>query len=185
MKIETMDKPWTYSPASWLYANNVHQPWISEISGMQYAGLSKRAKKAYDEKRSREWQRASDEKEKWLELCLTAYDAGEFTLRSPGLNDEAKDWIERGLLKRKQDAAKAEYDKRYEENRRVEIANLEVGGKVWDFIARQYGTVIKKSKLTVRLKYERPLYGDCTEAKAQLGQLMYKNPDEIKDECGA
>lgn len=179
-----MNKPWTYSPASWLYANNVHQPWIGEISGMQYAGLSKRAKKAYDEKRAREWQRAGDEKDKWLALCLAAYDAGEFTLDSPELHDEAKDWIVRSLAKRKQDAAKSEYDKRYDENRRVDIAKLEVGGKVWDFIARQYGTLTKKSKLSVRLKYEKPLYGNCTEAKAQLGQLMYRNPDEIRAEYG-
>lgn len=180
-----MDKPWTYSPAGWLHANNVHQPWIGEISGMQYAGLSNRGRKVYDEKRFSEWQRASDEKEKWLALCLAAYDAGEFTLDSPELDAEAKDWIERGLLKRKQDDAAKAYDKRYEENRRVEIGKLEIGGKVWDFIARQYGTVIKKSKLSVRLKYEKPLYGDCTKAKAQLGQLMYQNPDEIKDKCGA
>lgn len=134
---------WEISPSQYLAAIGVHQPWIMEISPLQYSRMSKRAKAQYDEKRRGEWQASADAAEQWRQLVMRAYAEGSFTTKTPGVSREARDVIW------SMEAARSEA-LRAEERRKVSAANsvegVPEGAIIYDRMWRRYARLLKRLK---------------------------------------
>lgn len=100
----------------------IHQPWIAEISGVQYARMSERAKRAYDEKRSREWGASAAGASQWQSMVETLALAGDIDLSTPGLSDEARGAV--ALIDRRR-AEQAAETARVERERRRALAETQ------------------------------------------------------------
>lgn len=148
-----ISKPWTMNASQWLIANNIHEPFIAEISPMQYAHLGKQQKAAYDAKRNKEWNDAAKGKTEWAKLVYKAFKDGKFEKDDMDVSDAARDAIRyQGVASEKE-----ELDKIFkEEDRKNEImdtSELKVGDVVWHFMYRQYVTVTKVGKKSVSADY--------------------------------
>ena len=86
---------WTMTAAQYQAKMGVHQPWIGEISTVQYAGLSKRGKAQYEAKRAGEWDASAACKQEWRDKVIAAHDADEFNQHDPSVSDEARSVIDR------------------------------------------------------------------------------------------
>ena len=84
-----VSRPWTMNGSMWLSAHNIHEPWIAEISPMQYARMGKAAKARYDKKRNQEWEAASKGKAEWAKAVFDAHKAGMFEFGDKDVHPEA------------------------------------------------------------------------------------------------
>jgi hypothetical protein len=169
-----LEKPWLLTESQYQAISKVKQPWAGEISAVQYQRLSKRGQKEYDEKRRREWAASADIKEEWAQRVGEAFEAGEFTLETPGVTKEAKTAIRRGELRRKEEEKASRFDDARKANQ-VTIETVEVGDRVHDVLYRKYGTVAKKFKKSVRLED-----GSGDQWKAPLGRLERLSYNDLK-----
>jgi hypothetical protein len=93
----------------------IHQPWIGEISPVQYARMSDRAKRAYDEKRHREWSASAEGAAQWQRMVEALALAGEIDTKTPGMFDETRGivaLIGRRRAEQEAEAAKVERERR-------------------------------------------------------------------------
>ena len=65
-------------------------------------------------------------------------------------------------------------------NKIQSIDDLNVGDRVFTIMGQKYGTVEKKFKATVRLKYDQPLYGNVTSSTENLGALQRLSYDDLE-----
>lgn len=134
---------WEISPSQYLAATGVKQPWIMEISELQYARMSQRAKDEYDKKRRGEWQASADAAEQWRQLVIRAYAEGLVTPKTPGVSREARDvmWsveVARG------EAQRAAERQRVSETNSVE--GVPEGTIIYDRMWRRYARLLKRLK---------------------------------------
>jgi hypothetical protein len=100
-------------------AMGVDRPYIGEISGLQYSRMSGRARRAYDEKRRREWSRSAGVGSAWRRKVEQLALAGDIDLSTPGLSGEARGVVAQVANLR---AAKEAERARVEKARRKELA---------------------------------------------------------------
>lgn len=148
-----LERPWTITPSRYLFLLGVHEPWIAEISPMQYAHMGKQQKAAYDAKRSKEWAESGKAKDQWRNLVLKAFADGRFTLEDPETTREARDVVTHGQIAAKMAAQKADADKRNAELERgnaiTSADQVKAGDRVFVVLSASYGDVIKVSKKSV------------------------------------
>lgn len=147
----TQTPVWEMDGDQYLRANNILKPYICEISGHQYALMSKRSQRAYDEKRTKEWQAAIDGQTEWLRLLLAAYDAEEFTLDTPGLSDAAKNQVYYEMARRMKARDRAALIAAREANRISSIDQVKIGDRIYHGIYG-YAEVIKINRKTIKVK---------------------------------
>jgi len=144
---------WKMGADAYQARKGVHQPWIAEISPMQYANMGKAAKARYDEKRRGEWDASGAAKGEWAKEVLDAHHRGEISHDTPGLHPEAKDVIRSAKMEaQKQQAATSLGEAQKQNGSAAEEAK--VGDKIHHVI---YGpaTVAKVNKNTLGLTIER------------------------------
>lgn len=168
------EKVWEMDAQRYQYLMGVHQPWIAEISPAQYAGISKRARREYDKKRSAEWQASYDIKQEWYEKVTQAYVLGKFKLEDPGVSDAVKTAVWRYETDLKEEREKVAQEQARKENQIISVDELVIGDRVHSIMYREYGVVIKKFKKSVRIRWEKPLYTDgIQETTNDVGQLWW------------
>jgi hypothetical protein len=172
-------KVWTIGVQAWQALEGVHQPWICEISPMQFAHMSKRAKAQYEEKRHREWQASSDCKTRYREAVVAAFDRGEFTLETPDVHPDASERVFWALRDRREAAEKFKKLAALNANEIASVDELNVGDRVYSIIYGRYVEVVKINRKSVRVRDEagdtypmdvrtlqRRSYNDCVQAVA-------------------
>ena len=175
MMADTDLEPWQMTPSQYQARKGVHQPWIAEISPFQHAGMSKRQKRTYDTKRAAEWQASADVKTKWQQEVLEAYERGEFTLDDIPFESEAHTAIWYVL----EDRRKAQVEQALNDAQRLSIIHsvndLEIGDRVYDLMCGMYGTVTRKHKVSVRVKFS-----NGWEFKENVKALQWLHYNELK-----
>lgn len=83
-------KVWQIESRAFRSIMGIEQPHIGEISGLQYARMSDRAKRAYDEKRQREWSASAAGAERWQRMVEALALAGDITPTTEGISPEAR-----------------------------------------------------------------------------------------------
>jgi hypothetical protein len=143
---------------------------------MQYARLSKRARRAYDKKRHAEWEASAEGRDEWAAEVIAAFNRGEFTLEDPQLHPEAAKEIRHAQYR----AEEAEKEKAAEEARKSNQItgpeDVSVGDRVYSVFAG-YGTIVRVSKLSVRVDF------GSREMRQRYGALQRLSPDDLKKEC--
>lgn len=127
----------------------VHRPHIAEISPMQYAHLSGRARREYDVKRSREWQASGDCAADYARQCFEAWEADPTILKSAEISSDAKTAIFHERSRREQAATDARFEELRRDNEIRSIDEVEVGDRVYWLFGR-YVRVTKKFKASFR-----------------------------------
>ena len=167
------EKVWQMDERRYQSLMGVHQPWIAEISPAQYAGMSGRAQREYSKRRDAEWQASYDIKQEWYEKVTQAYVLGKFKLEDPGVSEAAKTAVWRYERDLKEEREKVAHDQAVKENRIISVLDLEIGDRVHCIMYREYGTVIKKFKKSIRVRWEKPLTGGATETTLEAGYFQW------------
>jgi hypothetical protein len=152
MSEETTVPVWQQSRDAFQAAAGVKRPYIAEISNMQYSGLSKRGKVAYDAKRSEEWQASADCANDYAAQCFAAYLADPSILEHSALARDARDAIRLGRQRADEAIAKAKLDATSATNA-IAIDDVKVGDRVFSILGG-YGRVTKKNRLSLGLRLE-------------------------------
>jgi hypothetical protein len=164
---------WQKSATLYQAAKGVHEPWICEIAPSQYAGLSKRGKKDYDKKRSREWTASAQCKADYAAEVVAAFDRGEFALNTPDTHPDAETAV-RGALRER--AAKAAEQALNAARAASERGGFEaaVGDTVYDLMYGRYVHVIKLFKASLRVT------NGAHEYTANRGRFVWLHYGEYK-----
>lgn len=150
----TADMPaWQVYPSAWKSARGIHTPHIGEISGVQYARLSKRGKREYDAKRDREWDASYKGSEAYAVAVIAAFEAGEFALDHPGLNPDALDVVRSHRLRQAKIAQRASEAAAIMARQVKDLAQLAVGTRVFSHVYRE-GTIVKLNRTTARVRFD-------------------------------
>jgi hypothetical protein len=157
--------PWEMSSSQWLSVNKIHEPWIGEISPMQYSKLSNRAKKEYDIKRNKEWALANKGKEDWRNEIYLAYKSGKFKLEDKGLNPEVINAVKQKESSEMQEKKQQSFEDAVKNNKISNVSEVKMGDRVFHIIYRQYGVINKIGKNTVSLVLSN---GDKMKVKPSL-----------------
>lgn len=172
--------PWQFSAAAYQAALGVHQPWIAEISPMQYAHMGKAQKAAYDKRRAGEWEASAAVKGEWRAAVVAAWREGRFDPQDAEVHPDAAQevrWVQHA------DAKAAAAQERAGKDRANEITDakqVKVGDQVWLVIQRAYAEVIKVSQRSVQV---RTPYGPYKVPVSGRTPLMLRNdPRESKGE---
>jgi hypothetical protein len=168
---------WRMSQDAYQAGKGVHRPWIAEISPAQYAGLSKRGKAQYDEKRAREWDASAACAREYHREVMEAFDRGEVTLTSPDLHPEARSVILGEQIERAK-ARRAEIFREASERNR-EMGDVRVGDVVYDILCGRYGTVTRKHKVSVALDFG-PGPEWARTAKAPIARCAWLHLNELQ-----
>lgn len=166
---------WEITSGQYLAAIGVHQPWIMEISPLQYSRMSNRAKTQYDEKRRGEWQASADAAEQWRQLVVRAYAEGLVTPKTPGVSREAWDvmWSV--------EVAKSEAQRAAERQRVSAVNSVESvpeGAIIFDRMWQRYARLLKRLKAG-GLKVE---YADGNTAKKDSAFFNILSDEDVKEE---
>ncbi len=155
----------------------VPRPYIAEIHpGVQYARLSKRARKAYDEKRAAEWDASMQCAQDYQKAVVEAYEAGEFTREDAC--KEAWSIVLSHLVAKEKEAKQAAFEARYAENPIGDAA--EVGMRCYDLMTRRYGVITKMWKVSAQVRFD-----DGNEYKVRIGQLWHRSYNDVKEDLPA
>lgn len=175
-----MDTPWKFSAAAYQAALGVHEPWIAEISPMQYAAMGKRAKAEYDKKRTREWGASEQAKKQWRQAVEAAYRDGKFNPKDPDVHPEAEDvttWLK--IADRKAAAAAVAAEKS-RANEITDIGQVKKGDQVFVVISGTYGEVLKVSQKSVQVSGR---FGPMkVEVNPRSPMLLWKAPRDLHGE---
>lgn len=167
--------PWEMSASQWLTHKKIHEPWIAEISPYQYAKLSDRAKRQYDEKRNKEWGEANKGKEEWAKKVYEAYKAGKFKLGDKNVHSD----VSIVLSRENENIKKESFDDAVKNNHIKDLSSIKVGDKVFHVIYRRYGIVTKVGKKSIGLKFE-----DNTTVKAKAGLIDHYSYNDLQEKYG-
>src|SRR4030066_614639 len=157
--------PWEMSSSQWLSVNKIPEPWVGEISPMQYSKLNNRAKKEYDIKRNREWALASKGKEDWRNKIYSAYKSGKFKLEDKGLNLEVINAVKQKSSEVQEKKQQQSFEEAEKSNKISDVSEVKMGDKVFHIIYRKYGVINKIGKNTVSLVLSN---GDTIRVKPSL-----------------
>lgn len=180
MTAPTLATPaWQTTPEAWKSLRGIHTPWIAEVSPMQLGLMRPNARKAYDEKRRREWEASAEGFRAWLAEAMAAFDARAFTLDHPDLHPAARDAIRTELVARAQRAEAASAEARREaafaDHWTRETAT--VGAPVYHVIYR-WMRVRRVNRETVTLA---PLDGGRFAPKVAWKDALRRNPNAPDD----
>lgn len=164
---------WQKSRDAFQASTGVKRPYIAEISNMQYSGLSKRGKVAYDAKRSEEWQASADCANDYAAQCFAAYLADPSILTHAALDRDARDAIRFERLHADKVSAKAKLDATSATNA-IAIDDVKEGDRVFWILGGSYGHVTKKNRLSLVLRLERGI-----ETKAALRACTWLHYNEL------
>lgn len=174
-------EPWKYSASAYQAVMGVHQPYIAEISPMQYAHLSKRGKAQYDAKREHDWDASAACKAEWRRLVIEAHDASRFHYKDADVEPEAKHAVIGERIDRDKKAKRAAIDAALADNKITDVSQLKVGDRIFDMAGGWHGTVTKVNKVSVSYKPDcQP--GSWAEGrifKANIGSLQWKPYAEV------
>lgn len=148
-----ISKPWTMNASQWLIANNIHEPFIAEISPMQYAHLGKQQKAAYDAKRNKEWQASIDGKAEWARLVSQAFKDGKFDKDDSDVSKDALDAMRRQNMYDSKAEKENQLNKELDLNRINDASELKAGDVVYHVLYRDYVTISKVGKKSVSAEY--------------------------------
>lgn len=170
---------WRMTASEYQSRIGVHQPWIFEISPSQFAAMSKRQQKEYEQKRAREWQASADAKREWRELVVQAYERGEFTLQTTGLSDEAK-FVVLDYLREKAEQHIAEYrDRAVKANEIRNIENVSVGDIIYVIIICGYAKVMKVNRKSIVVLTQQGLL-KLEISQRGAAQALVLSPDDLE-----
>lgn len=181
MNAPTLATPaWQTTPEAWKSLRGIHTPWIAEVSPHQLAAMNGRTRRAYDAKRSAEWDASAKGSAAWLAEVMAGYDAGAFGLDHPELCERARDAIRAELVARArradEAAEKARRDAALADHWTRETAK--VGAPVWHFIYR-WMRVRRVNRETVTLA---PMDGGTFAPKVAWRDALRRNPNDPADE---
>lgn len=151
---------WTISCAAWKYANGYPDPHVCEISPMQYAHLSKRAKAQYDEKRRQEWDASAAGSAAYAALVLKAHADGLLDHRDNTIHRDARGVVAAELIRR-DEKAKKDAEAAERASRQLAHADLVVGMEVFHPIYREC-VIEKVNRKSVILRNEMGTIKACT-----------------------
>ena len=164
------DEPaWQLSAAAYQHKAGVRQPWISEISGTQFARMSRARQDQYQHQRYVEWGASSAIKDRWADEVWAAYQAGEFGKSTPNAHAEAVGLVWARIRADKAALKELAFQQALAANQDACMAD--VGDRVYDLMSRRYGTVVRKFKKSLRLQFAEPLYHDRRGVPQQEGSL--------------
>lgn len=161
-------KPWEMSASAFQARLGVPQPFIGEISPMQYANLSNRGQRQYDEKRRREWGASAQAKSGWREKVIGAFQSGEISLETPGLHPEARGAILSYQIQQEKEERQERINRALNENRISSCDELSVGDRVYSNILGRYVEVTKVNKKSVRIKFRARRFGTGTLEDSEI-----------------
>jgi hypothetical protein len=175
--------PWLYTALQYQYAKDIHQPWIAEISPMQYGLMSKRQREQYLKERAKQWDAAARAKQEWGDKVWMAYQNGEFSLKDVP-ETSSKNWFEisvRDLITAREEAQRKAgedqlIDKAREENQIKDVSQIEIGDRIYHPIFKRYGIVEKKFKNSIRVLDEN---GDIYKVDARVAQ--WRSYDDMRE----
>jgi hypothetical protein len=180
---DQLAKPWTITPDRYQHLIGVKQPWLAEISPMQYGLLGKRQKEAYDKKRAAEWEASGAAKDEWRGKVISAWDAGIIDSHSPELHPEAKTAITMEKIHRGKAAKEANLQAAQRTNEITSVDQVEVGDRVFDLMSGKYGKVTKKNKTSVVFEQEAGGYNPGPR-KVDARGLRWKSYTDLQAEAG-
>lgn len=151
---------WTMSRVAFKSANGYPDPYICEISPMQYAHLSKRAKAQYDEKRRQEWDASEAGGVAFRAAVLAAFNAGLVDRNTPNLSRDAREEI-MGEIIRRDEAAKKAAEAAARAALELSHADLVVGMEVFHPVYREC-VIEKVNRKSVILRNEMGTIKACT-----------------------
>lgn len=147
---EVRAKPWLYSPDTFQAVIGVKQPWLAEISPVQFGRMSKRAKVEYDRKREAEWAASAEAKAEWRRLVIDAHNRGAWSKSTPNVSREAKSELFAAKVRADEQKAAASLEQARKKNS-LRISDLSPGMRVHYIMGNHYGTVSKVSKKSARM----------------------------------
>ena len=168
-------KPWLLNYSQWLSAHNVHEPWIAEISSYQYGKLSKRARTAYDRRRSIDWDAAATSKGKFRTAIRAAYKAGKFTIEDPNISTDARDTIHGQQIIEQKAAASEVFEKKRSSNEITDLSDLKIGDRIFSFLVGGYAIITKINPKSILVKTKR---GGIMKVK--LGMLQWLSHSDLQ-----
>ncbi|HEY0174447.1 MAG TPA: hypothetical protein VGB98_25750 [Pyrinomonadaceae bacterium] len=166
---------WKMNRTQYQAARGVHQPWIAEISPMQYGGLSGRGRRAYDAKRSQEWAASGACKTEYDRLVFEAYKRGEFKLKDEGVTKDAESAVAYLSAQEKQADREERLRAARRANQILHVDDAEEGDRVFIVGYSQYATVVKKLKVSFSLKAE----GSGREFKIAAGACVWLSYNDL------
>lgn len=167
---------WTMNASQYQLLKGVHQPWIAEISPMQYAYLSKRGKSAYDAKRTREWDASTECKQDYANEVIEAFKSGSFALSDPDASEDAKRVIYNHMRDSAENARSAALQSALKENRILSASELAIGDRVFHLMYGRYVTVTKLLKVSARVKD-----ASNKEFLVKAGMLQFWQYNDVND----
>lgn len=170
-------KVWELSASMYQARAGVHAPHIGEISPTQYNRLSGRSRRAYDAKRSQEWQASADCKGQWRRLVVEAHERGEFHYSDSGVHREAKSAVLGAQIERNKQVAAERFVQARKDNQITGPDDVEIGQRVHSLMVG-YGVVIKKNRKSCRLQCNFA-WGE-SEVKCSYRELEYLHYNELK-----
>ena len=146
-------KAWAVSLYQYQAARDATPPGIFlDCSPSQYAGMSKRGQRAYMARQEAARDKAAQAFQNWKTDILAAFCSGVITQETPGLHPEAVEIITLHLRDQERQRQE-EFEAGMIEWNHWPV--IEVGNQVWDVLYRQYVTITKVNKKTVRVEGER------------------------------
>ena len=170
------DRPWTVGASAYQAALNVHEPWVAEISPMQYASMSKSAKAQYDKKRAGEWAASAVAKDKWRQAVLKAHAEGRFQRKGADVHPDADMVVFQAQQAAEKSVAAAQAKERGRENAITRADQVKVGDVVWVVLSGSYQTVTKVSQKSVMVTGRfGPMKVTMSEKSPQLQWKSYND----------
>lgn len=167
---------WDMHPGHYLHKKGVHDPWIMEISPMQYAGLSGRGKREYDAKRDREWSGAAAAKQEWRALVQEAVALGLVDPKT--LRDEAKSVYWSGVAAASKQSAEDAFIAARVAN--ADTSSLAKGDICWSIMASGYVRITKLSAKSARGDRVGSTSEHGRDMKLQRGALEWLSYNDTK-----
>lgn len=184
MNAPTLATPaWQTTPEAWKSLRGIHTPWIAEVSPHQLAAMNGRTRRAYDAKRSAEWDASAKGYAAWLAEVMAGYDAGAFGLNHPELCERARDAIRTELVARarraEEAAEKARRDAALADHWTRETAKP--GALVWTPV---YGwmRVRRCNPTSATLEELKPRPGSVFAPRFPWAQCLKRDPNDPADE---
>jgi hypothetical protein len=175
-----MDAPWRFSAGAYQAALGVHEPWIAEISPMQYAHMGKAAKAAYDKKRHGEWEASAAAKRQWEEAVLAAFRDGQFDPKAADVHPDAETVVLRLRMAQDKAAASAVAAQKDRANEITDVGQVKKGDRVFVVISGTYGEVLKVSRKSVQVSGR---FGPMkVEVSPRSPMLLWRAPRDLHGE---
>lgn len=143
-------------PSTWTIGRDAYQarlgvtrPHIAEISPVQYALMSKRARKVYDAKRHAEWDASAECANQYARECVEAFIADPAILDRSELHREARTAIIQAQLRSNEADAAARFEALRVDNAIESGADVAKGDRFFWLLGGRYLTATKSLRASV------------------------------------